>query len=252
MPLLLKFFGCIFLSSALAVAETHLEVDFKGYQAGSVAGQAGGIMGGKGWVINATAQGEVVTPSDPFCGPQVLAFARHPGGSLHAELASELFLSEVSKTYICFDVLRPETKSLGMIFLTEEAATNSQAFGVYITDTGRLAVNVNSSEKATERMLVSSADVLLEEGTWYRLEFEISQSADAGEGTFDLYISSKDEPERTLVLQGQAYHFFHSRLSRLYLSPQNEMGLQVNNLGIYSRLESFPASRIPAFPPSGS
>lgn len=245
-------FGCLLFIVAIQThAETHLAVDFSQYQSGNVAGKAVGVVGAGGWIVNAGAKAEVVTPMDTFCGSQVLSFARNPGGSVHAELAGDLLLSEEGKTYICLDVLRPETKSLGLIFLSDGGATNSQAFGVYVTDTGRLAVNVQSTEMETERFMVSSADVILEEGTWYRLEFEISQSAEAGEGTFDLYISSKDAPERTLVLQGRAFHFFHSRLSRLYLSPQNERGLEVNNLGIYSRLEEFPKASIPTFPSKG-
>lgn len=247
------FFLCCFLCF-LAVdvrAETHLAVDFSQYQSGSVAGQAVGVVGAEGWVVNGGAKADVVVPSDTFCGAQILAFARNPGGSVHAELAGDLMLSEEGKTYICVDVLRPETKSLGLIFLSEGGATNSQAFGVYITDTGRLAVNVQSTEKETERFMVSSADVILEEGTWYRLEFEISQATEAGEGTFDLYVSSKDDPARVLVLQGQTFRFFHRRLSRFYLSPQNERGLEVNNIGVYSRLEEFPKGSIPAFPPKG-
>ena len=241
----------IFYTVASAWAETHLEVEFSKYCMGDVAGQVVGVIGAAGWVVNAGAKAEVVAPADTFCGAQVLAFARDPAGSVHAELAEDLLLSEAGKSYLCVDVLRPENKSLGLIFLAEEGATNAQAFGFYVTDTGRLAVNVQSTDKETERFMVSSADVIMEEGTWYRLELEISQAAEAGEGTFDLYVSSKDSPGRVRVIEGQAYHFARRRLTRLYLSPQNERGLQVNNVGVYSRLGSFPKGTIPVFPPEG-
>jgi len=236
--------------SAASAANTLLEVQFSNYELGPVNAQTHGVLGASGWVVSATGEGKVIEPPNTFAGGQVLEFARNPGGGVHAPLAEALMMASQDKIAVMFDVLRPTAKSLGLIYLANEGATKSQSVGVYIMDTGRVSVNIGSTEMETERLLLSSADVLLEEGIWYRFEFEISQSSTAGEGTFDLYLSSEDEPQRVRVLKDQPYRFFPSKNTRLYLSPQNNDGLQVNHLAIYTGLETFPVSRIPDFPPA--
>lgn len=236
--------------SATFAATALLEVQFGSYELGPVAGQAHGILGANGWVVSATGEGNVIAPSNTFCGGQVLEFARNPGGGVYVPLAEDLMLASETKLAVMLDVLRPTAKSLGIIFLANEAATKSQSIGLYVMETGRVSVNVGSTESETERLLLSSADVLLEEGVWYRFEFAITQSSTAGEGTFDLYVSSEDDPTRIRVLKDQPYRFFPSKNTRLYLSPQNNDGLQVSHLAVYTGLEAFPVSRIPEFPPA--
>lgn len=217
-------------------AGSLLEADFSGYDMGPLANQ---VDQPHSWFVNPPAEGNITSPSASYSSEKILTYFRPTGavgGSLYVKIEPTLNLDSKARIHFAVDIFRPSPKSTGVVALSNGAATSSPLFGLMVTNAGNLQVNVGNPESGrTSRILVNPSLFKVNEGEWYRLEFEISQSTEGGEGTFDLYVSSPGGETRTALLTSQKYSFINISADRLYLIPNVDSetgGLEIGRISL--------------------
>ncbi len=223
-----------FISAPVSPAGSHLEVAFENYSSGPLSEQASEAHV---WVVNSPVVANVADPSTSYLSKKVLSYFRPAGavgGSVYLKIEPALHLDPNERIYFSIDVCRPFAGSTGIVALSNGAATSSPLFGLLVTNTGSLQVNTTNPEIGkTTRITVAPSLFKVNEGEWYRLEFEISPSSESGAGTFDLYVSSPDGASRIALLTSQRFSFLNASADRLYIIPNVDSetgGLEIGRL----------------------
>lgn len=221
---------------------TNFSADFDTYTLGSVSSQSGsGQVGAGGWVVPATALGNVTLSPDPIpqVGSQALGFSRPSGTSgLTAPLGTNLNISTSGLVYFAFDLYKPADTGGG----TFQLQSSARSFGVFINGGANSSLEVNQDNTVRVNTGFSIAT-----DTWYRLEFNITKSGSGNTGNFDLFISSP-AAARQLLLDNVAYAFNNSvqtiiSANTIGTGATREMFAQ--NILLQSNLDDFPVNPIP-------
>lgn len=228
--------GFTFLLLAAPVLHSGevLDVAFENYGPGPLAEQPDDAHV---WVVNSPVIANIADPSATYPSKRVLSYFRPTGavgGSIYLKMEPPLHLNSLGKIYFSIDLCRPFAKSTGIVAFSNGAATSSPLFGLLVTNAGNLQVNTANPEVGkTTRITIDPSLFRINEGEWYRLEFEISPSAEGASGTFDLYVSSLGGASRTTLLTSQGFSFLHASADRLYIIPNVDSetgGLEIGRI----------------------
>ena len=225
---------------------THLKVDFSGYTLGNVEGQSGTVSGN--WVGGAYWTGTVVSVS----GTQALEVFSAAGSSSatrrgNVPLGSSLSLESADKIYMSLDVYGKDPDGdLDIILSTGSFGSPANlGFGIWYngTDDG-----IKFATSTTNGLVRKDTAFMLTEDTWTRFEYEITQSAVAGVGTFSVFVSTEGGGSRSAIFEDEAYAFTMTSLATLNVVPiaigTAENAVAIDNLTIQSGLVDFPVNPI--------
>ncbi len=225
---------------------THLDIDFSDYTLGDVAGQMGAVSGA--WVAPSTWFGTVVSANGYVAGTQSLEVYRTGSGRGYVPLDSGLSLAAADKIYMAVDLYSKDPSgNLDVMLSNGSPGTIANlGFGFQFNGTGNGLKFISDTTGGTLRTDTAFKPA---EDTWYRIEFEITQSATAGVGTYSVFISTQGGGTRTAVLTDQAYSFATATLPTLYVVPVSKSGSSsnataINNVVLQSGLADFPVNPI--------
>ena len=242
---------CVLMSvwcfSSATAAVTHLDVDFSDYTLGDVKGQSGTVSGD--WIGGDYWTGTVVSVSEI----QALEVFSVDGSSSATRrgsvpLGSSLSLESADKIYMSLDVYGKDPNGdLDIMLSTGSFGTIANlSFGLWYngTDDGIKF----ASSTAGGSLVRKDTAFMLTEDTWTRFEYEITQSAVAGVGTFSVFVSTEGGGSRTAIFEEEAYSFTMTSLATLNVVPiavgTTANAVAINNLVVQSGLTEFVANPV--------
>ena len=225
---------------------THLDVDFSDYSLGNVAGQSQPVMGT--WYDVASWTGTVVSTSGYVGGTKALEVSGLGGKRGVVSTASAVSLASADKIYMALDVYGKDVNgNLNYQLSSGSPGTIANlGFSIYIngTDDG-----IKFASSTTSGLVRTDTAYFLAEDTWTRFEWEITQSAVAGVGTFSVFASDQTTGVREAIFTDLGYSFESTSFQYQYLMPlagtSPSEALAINNLVLQSDLTDFPINPIP-------
>ena len=232
--------------SQAEAAVTHLDVDFSDYTPGMVEGQSEGAGGS--WIGASAWYGEVVPVAGYNSGTQALEVYKTAGstaGRGSVPMMSRLSLTSAGKIYMSIDVFSKASDGNFELVLSNGSAGNvtKQGFGIYFNKT-RKPIKFHSSTVGGTPVRIRSS-LSPDKDTWYRFEFEITQSATPGVGTFSVFASTQNSA-RIAVITDENYSFTMTTFPTLNVIPlvpgEETNAVAFNHLVLQSGLEDFPVN----------